>query len=389
MAEETFRRRFTVLDSRRDWLNALPWASTALVVDGYLRVTPRMTAHVSRRFQLSPDRLRQVAHESRLEISVVEPVDHPSGTGNLWLRQKIVAFVIPAAIAEQALLESPFTKVHKQTSLVNIDGLSWVIDDYRWANDGLMIATYTGTSKEIQALQTPAWCGTEIAEDSRFSEAQLATHPLSNRPPSKRRPTRSHGRVVGIRSQYDFLKPVTAKTHVEIERRFIATLPQALTDPDLIIQDYLVSGEQVAIRLRLQGPVPASYSRDQDPGSALLVAAARELRGACVTVKGKRTGVARVEIEHEVDPDFARAAMTFDGDTLIVKKRFNVIDVDLWTLDAFMARNSPLVIAECEVESEASAEAIDPPEFCIREILNDHRYDNDQLAITPFGEWGG
>ncbi|WP_117213784.1 CYTH domain-containing protein [Allorhizocola rhizosphaerae] len=68
-----------------------------------------------------------------------------------------------------------------------------------------------------------------------------------------------------------------------------------------------------------------------------------------VTVKGRRSGVSRVELETEVTLDFARALLRSDLLELppLVKTRHLVpVDGLLFEIDEFAGRNAGLVIAE-------------------------------------------
>lgn len=58
------------------------------------------------------------------------------------------------------------------------DGLTWVIDVFAGANDGLIVAELELESED-QGFHRPAWLGAEISADARYFNAALSERPFS------------------------------------------------------------------------------------------------------------------------------------------------------------------------------------------------------------------
>jgi len=106
-----------------------------------------------------------------------------------------------------------------------------------------------------------------------------------------------------------------------------------------------------------------------------------------LTVKGRASGVSRLEFEYEIP--FADASKLLDElclEPLIEKTRFKVQHAGLlWEIDEFAGDNVGLVVAEVELESED--QAIDLPAWIDREVSDDPRYFNSNLVTNPFSTW--
>lgn len=159
---------------------------------------------------------------------------------------------------------------------------------------------------------------------------------------------------------------------IEIERRFLVKDPSIVqgASREIIVQGYFFAKNGYAARIRRLHHV------DNDGRT-------HESR-ATLTVKGPRRGAARAEFELEVDPKFAEG-MLKEIDHKITKSRYQIIaDGETWDVDVFHGDNEGLIIAECEMERSHS---IRTPTWCSQEVTDRREYDNENLAMRPYGTW--
>jgi adenylate cyclase len=108
---------------------------------------------------------------------------------------------------------------------------------------------------------------------------------------------------------------------------------------------------------------------------------------ATLTIKGKTEGISRQEFEYRIP----LADATFMLDTMCLKPVLSKtryrerVGAHDWEIDVFHAENDGLIVAEVEVGSEA--EQIEMPSWAGREVSDDPRYFNANLAVTPFKRW--
>lgn len=143
----------------------------------------------------------------------------------------------------------------------------------------------------------------------------------------------------------------------EIERKFLTTSDawRAGADGTPIRQGYLCDVPERTVRVRLAG------------GKAWL------------TVKGLTHGATRAEFEYPIPA--AEAVEMLDGLCISVleKTRWRVpFGGRSWEVDEFHGRHAGLVVAEIELESEDAK--IDLPPWIGREVTDDPRYYNSNLA---------
>lgn len=153
---------------------------------------------------------------------------------------------------------------------------------------------------------------------------------------------------------------------VEIERKFLvadAGWRGAAVSSVVVRQGYLSATPGRTVRVRTMGAE------------------------AFLTIKGRRTGLARAEFEYAIPP--AEAAYMLDvlcPPPLIEKTRYHVPYAGLiWEVDEFAGANAGLVIAE--VELERADQPVELPEWAGREVSTDHRYTNAYLAQHPYETW--
>lgn len=107
---------------------------------------------------------------------------------------------------------------------------------------------------------------------------------------------------------------------------------------------------------------------------------------AFMTVKSRRTGISRTEIEFSIDMEHARDLMALCYQPVIDKTRHEVIhDGMLWEVDVFHGANEGLVVAEIELPAEDTP--FTRPEWIGEEVSHDPRYTNSRLSELPFQSW--
>lgn len=152
---------------------------------------------------------------------------------------------------------------------------------------------------------------------------------------------------------------------VEIERKFLvddSQLPTLQGGVELC-QGYIAETGEVAVRVRL--------------------AAER----AWLTIKGSGNGLSRPEFEYAIPRLDAEAMLDqLAGGSLVRKTRYRLPHGGMiWEVDVFAAANTGLVIAEIELNSEQ--QAFERPVWATREVTDDPRYLNVNLARHPFEQW--
>jgi len=152
---------------------------------------------------------------------------------------------------------------------------------------------------------------------------------------------------------------------VEIERKFLVknNAWRSLGERSLYRQGYLPSQNHTTVRVRTVGD-----------------------RGY-LTIKGKNTGMSRLEFEYEIPlADANELLETLCQTPLIEKYRYRIPWEDhLWEVDEFLGDNQGLILAEVELKQETEAIAI--PDWIGQEVTGDRRYYNVNLAQTPYSCW--
>lgn len=151
----------------------------------------------------------------------------------------------------------------------------------------------------------------------------------------------------------------------EIERKFLVkgTDFKDLGNWTLYRQGYLSTDENAVVRVRVSG------------------------QKAYITVKGMNIGASRDEFEYEIPLSEANQMIEFLCKKPIIEKNRYVINYkgSIWEVDEFLGKNSGLVVAEIELESES--DKFEKPEWIGEEVTGDQRYYNSNLISSPFIEW--
>jgi len=110
---------------------------------------------------------------------------------------------------------------------------------------------------------------------------------------------------------------------------------------------------------------------------------------AFLTIKGKTTGIARLEFEYEIPVVDANQILDqLCLKPLIEKIRYEVnVDGFIWEVDEFLGENAGLVVAEIELEDEN--QVFTKPDWLGKEVSHDMRYRNSSLVKNPYVSWGG
>ena len=151
---------------------------------------------------------------------------------------------------------------------------------------------------------------------------------------------------------------------MEIERKFL--VDQKIWQP----------GEQgISVR---QG-----YLAGEGP---LLVRIRQQDRKAFLTLKGRATGISRLEFEYEIPMVDAVGLLRLCQQPLVEKVRYvEEFEGHTWEIDRFFGSNEGLMIAEIELTSED--ESFARPAWLGREVSGDSRYYNSNLIQHPYSEW--
>lgn len=150
---------------------------------------------------------------------------------------------------------------------------------------------------------------------------------------------------------------------VEIERKFLVQGDDWCKLPAVsITQGYLARGETHSVRVRIQG------------------------KRGFFAVKGPQRGISREEFEYEIPLTDARALLQLCNGGLIDKVRHLVEHQGrTWEVDEFLGENTGLVVAELELQRED--EVFERPQWLGKEVTQDSRYLNSNLAAHPFCSW--
>ena len=151
----------------------------------------------------------------------------------------------------------------------------------------------------------------------------------------------------------------------EIERKFLVADPSFLKPltGSQIKQGYIAGKERSAARIRI---------RDSS---------------AFLTLKSETRGITRSEFEYEIPlADAEEMLETLCAPPHIEKTRYVVEwKGHTWEIDVFHGGNEGLIVAEIELAT--ADQAFEKPPWLGREVSQDARYFNSNLAHCPYGDW--
>ncbi|MBQ7198090.1 MAG: CYTH domain-containing protein [Selenomonadaceae bacterium] len=147
---------------------------------------------------------------------------------------------------------------------------------------------------------------------------------------------------------------------LEIERKFLVDaekLPaQILTDGEKIFQGYLCVEPARTVRVRTKGQ-----------------------RGF-LTIKGANVGIVRKEFEYQIPIEDALELLKL-CQKVLEKIRYKVQHAGkIWEVDVFAGKYEGLILAE--VELTAADEVVELPAWLNKEVSDDPRYFNSNLALN-------
>jgi CYTH domain-containing protein len=106
-----------------------------------------------------------------------------------------------------------------------------------------------------------------------------------------------------------------------------------------------------------------------------------------LTIKGLTQGFSRPEYEYPIPAEDAREMLDNLCDRpLIEKTRYKIEFAGLiWEVDEFTGENQGLIVAEVELPDENHS--LELPDWIDKEVSDDPRYYNVNLAQHPFSQW--
>ena len=107
---------------------------------------------------------------------------------------------------------------------------------------------------------------------------------------------------------------------------------------------------------------------------------------AFLTVKSVTQGATRAEFEYAIPVADAEQMLKFSDGPIIEKNRHVIVHEGCkWEVDEFLGDNAGLIMAEIELMSED--QAFSRPSWLGREVTDDRRFYNSNLAAHPYKEW--
>jgi CYTH domain-containing protein len=106
-----------------------------------------------------------------------------------------------------------------------------------------------------------------------------------------------------------------------------------------------------------------------------------------LTIKGLSQGISRAEYEYPIPAEDAQEMLDKLCDRpLIEKTRYKLELAGLtWEIDEFAGENQGLIVAEVELTDEN--QTIELPDWIDKEVSDDSRYYNVNLAQHPYSQW--
>ena len=92
--------------------------------------------------------------------------------------RKEFEYDIPRADAASLLEMCEQPLVEKVRYKIPFGGLTWEVDEFEGANQGLVVAECE-LSSEDQRIELPPWIGEEVTADPRYFNSNLIAHPFS------------------------------------------------------------------------------------------------------------------------------------------------------------------------------------------------------------------
>lgn len=153
---------------------------------------------------------------------------------------------------------------------------------------------------------------------------------------------------------------------IEIERKFLVNKEKwrqvIKEEKSLFRQGYIISDREKTIRVRLTD------------------------KEGFLTIKGPAVGLSRPEYEYGIPKDDAQQLLDNFCGSEVSKIRYFVPHANkLWEVDEFLGHNEGLIVAEIELASEDESFAL--PDWVDKEVTDEKKYSNSNLAINPYRNW--
>jgi adenylate cyclase len=153
---------------------------------------------------------------------------------------------------------------------------------------------------------------------------------------------------------------------IEIERKFLLADDgwRALVERHAYMAQGYLGGTHASVRVRVAGA------------------------DAWLNIKSRTLGTSRLEFEYPIPRGDAEQMLRELADGPLVSKTRHYVTLDTHTfeIDEFDGDNAGLIVAE--VELEHVDESFPRPPWLGREVTEDARYYNINLALRPFATWG-
>ncbi|HEX6426160.1 MAG TPA: CYTH domain-containing protein [Niastella sp.] len=153
---------------------------------------------------------------------------------------------------------------------------------------------------------------------------------------------------------------------IEIERKFLVNKDKwslvLKEEKSLFRQGYIVSDPEKTVRVRLTD------------------------KEGYLTIKGPAVGLARPEYEYSIPKEDAQQLLDSFCKSEVHKIRYFIDHNNkLWEVDEFLGQNEGLIVAEIELTSEDEPFSI--PDWIDKEVTDEKKYSNSNLAINPYKNW--
>ena len=152
--------------------------------------------------------------------------------------------------------------------------------------------------------------------------------------------------------------------NIEIERKFLINKkPENFDNKFHIKQFYIHVDDKFVQRLRL-------FNNEK----------------AIMSLKQNCAGLSRYEFEYEIPLEDAKKIVSIADSIFIEKIRYIIYYESMkWEIDEFLGNNKGLLIAEVELEDEN--QKIKLPDWIVKEVTNQNKYFNYNLALRPYISW--
>ncbi len=140
-----------------------------VVGDGWRAGTPHriVQGYLARTDQVSV-RVRRSDHQAWLSVKAARQ----------GMARPEFEYAIPPDDADALLALCGTRRIEKRRHVSTYDGMTWEVDEFEGTNSGLVVAEIE-LEHPTQTFSPPPWLGTEVTEDPRYYNAQLAQTPYT------------------------------------------------------------------------------------------------------------------------------------------------------------------------------------------------------------------